>query len=142
MSSKRFSREIVKAAGLGLGAVGLLGGLAVGSALVLEKVEQQVAQGLQQAAYPSLRPVMIGRAQPLEQPEDQIGQTARDYIVPGGVLLADIGAAAYSLWYFREKKQWQPAQTSAVETVVDAFRLTPQEEQAFEMIVARYHQDD
>lgn len=139
MRSTRLDKENIKAAGLGVGIITMMGGTAIASSFFIAKMEQQMVEGLKQAPAPGHPPVMIGPSTPMKQTETHIGPTAGDYVVPGGVALTELGIAGYALWRLGERRVVDIPKVAAN---TDDCQLTLQEAQTFATMVSRFHQTD
>jgi hypothetical protein len=103
---------------------------------VLEQVQEKLIEGLQEA-YSGYSPVMAGPVEPFRQRPETIGTTAKDYSVPGGIALTELGIAGYALWRLTPRKATKAMQTVAVPGNHETCELSPREAQAFASIIQR-----
>jgi hypothetical protein len=129
-------KEVAKIAATCTGAIVCITGAVLGATVVLEQVQEKLIEGLQEA-YSGSSPVMAGPAEPFRQRPETIGTTAKDYSVPGGIALTELGIAGYALWRLTPRKATKAMQTVAVPGNHETCELSPREAQAFASIIQR-----
>ena len=131
-------RHNQKAAAAIAGSLLGLGVLGVGAYVSLEHAvdgfREQFAQGFA-ATYYGHQPAIVSHAAPFkEEVAADTGPTVGDYVVPGAIVLVELGAAGYVLRRYGIKK---PEIDRMLPIMPESCSLSLAEVQAFDMIVAR-----
>lgn len=139
MQRKRSGQEFAKKAAIGAGMLIFGGGVALGAMATFEKLEVSASENLGFIEHPTPRVTVIKPQAPADEIAPSTGPSLGDYVIPMGIVAAEIAGA--TMLYRRFSNRHQQGEFTAVvaSQVMDGYTLSTEDAEIFDKIARSFN---